>query len=59
MKDYPVGNEKCGRKSDKVTVGKAERWLVDEAKKVGLNIDGFKHEITSDFINHVKEASCT
>jgi hypothetical protein len=37
----------------KKIIGNVEQWLVDEAKKIGLDIDGFTHEITSDFINHV------
>ena len=50
-----MGNEKCGRKFDKITVGNAEKWLVAEAKKAGLDIDGFKHEMTSDFVRHVRK----
>jgi hypothetical protein len=37
----------------KIPVGKVEKWLVDEAKEVGLDIDGFEHEITNEFVNHV------
>jgi hypothetical protein len=33
-------------------VGKAEKWLVDSAKDVGIDIAGFDHEITSDFVGH-------
>jgi len=50
-----VGNRKCDSRFDKVTIGKAEKWLVDAAKKVGLDIDGFKHEITNDFVSHVRK----
>jgi len=38
---------------EKVSLGSAEKWLVDEAKKVGLDIDGFEHEITNEFMRHV------
>jgi len=27
-------------------MSKVEKWLVDEARKVGLDIEGFEHEIT-------------
>jgi hypothetical protein len=40
-------------KLQKIPMGKVEKWLVDEAKKVGLDIDGFEHEITNHFVNHV------
>ena len=50
-----MGKEKCGRRFDKSTIGKVEKWLADEARKVGLDIDGFKHEITSDFVSHVRK----
>jgi hypothetical protein len=36
----------------KITIGKAEKWLVDMAKEAGFDIDGFEHEVTSHFINH-------
>jgi hypothetical protein len=37
----------------KTIIGKSEQWLVGAAKVIGLDIDGFCHEITSDFVNHV------
>jgi len=40
-------------KFEKLLIGKVEKWLVDEAKKVGLDIDGFQHEITNEFAIHV------
>ncbi len=40
-------------KLEKIPIGKVEKWLVDEAKAVGLNIDGYEHEITNEFVNHV------
>jgi hypothetical protein len=40
-------------KFQKIPIGKVEKWLVDEAKKVGLDIDGFEHEITNEFVTHV------
>jgi len=39
----------------KTHLGKAEKWLVDEARKVGLDIEGFEHEITNEFVNHVRK----
>ena len=44
---------KSAQKIEKASIGKAEKWLVDAAKNVGLDIDGFDHEITNEFINHV------
>jgi len=38
---------------EKIPIGKAEKWLVDSAKEVGLDIEGFEHEITNDFVVHV------
>jgi len=37
----------------KIPIGKVEKWLVDEAKEIGLDIDSFEHEITNSFITHV------
>jgi len=34
-------------------MGKVENWLVEDAKKTGLNIEGFEHEITRKFMTHV------
>jgi hypothetical protein len=34
-------------------LGKAEKWLVDHAKEAGIDIDGYEHEITDYFKNHV------
>ncbi|GMO60091.1 MAG: hypothetical protein Ta2G_20130 [Termitinemataceae bacterium] len=39
-------------KFSKANIGKVDEWLVKEAKKAGLNIDGFDHEVTNFFINH-------
>jgi len=38
---------------EKIPIGKVDRWLIDEAKEVGLDIDGFEHEITNEFVAHV------
>jgi hypothetical protein len=40
-------------KFQKIPIGKVEKWLVNEAKEVGLDIDGFEHEITNEFVTHV------
>jgi len=40
-------------KFEKQRIGTVSKWLVDEAKKAGLDIDGFEHEITNEFANHV------
>jgi len=37
----------------KWSVGKAAEWLVDHAKEAQINIDGFEHEISNYFQNHV------
>ena len=36
-------------------IGKAEKWLVDHAKFVGIDIDGLNHIITKDFKAHVNK----
>jgi len=38
---------------EKISMGRVEKWLVDEARTVGLDIEGFEHEITNEFVNHV------
>jgi hypothetical protein len=35
------------------SIGKATKWLVDHAKDIGIDIDGFEHEITDYFKRHV------
>jgi hypothetical protein len=37
----------------KVKIGKVGFWIVEKAKEVGINIDGFEHEISNYFIRHV------
>jgi len=37
----------------KQSLGKAAKWLVDNAKEIGIDIDGFEHEITDYFKSHV------
>ena len=44
---------KEGKKFEKVPIGKVEKWLVDGSKEVGLDIDGYEHEITNEFVTHV------
>jgi len=50
VKDYTVGKK---RQFGKTTLGKAEKWLVEAAKKAGLDIGDFEHETTNDFVSHV------
>ncbi|GHV95611.1 hypothetical protein AGMMS50293_19310 [Spirochaetia bacterium] len=37
----------------KISIGKAEKWLIENVRKTGLDIEGYIHEITTDFIQHV------
>lgn len=37
----------------KCELKKIEKWQIEEAKECGLNLEGYKHEITTDFIAHV------
>jgi len=37
----------------KWNIGKTSQWLVEHAKEAGIDIDGFEHEITDYFKNHV------
>jgi len=53
VKENTVDGEKPPSKIEKTAIGKVEKWLVDEAKKVGLDIDGFDHEVTNEFVGHV------
>jgi hypothetical protein len=38
---------------EKVTIGKVEPWVVQNASEVGLKIEGYEHEISNYFIRHV------
>ena len=38
----------------KEIIGKPKQWIVDSAKEVGVDIEGYSHEKTSDFKNHVQ-----
>jgi hypothetical protein len=38
---------------EKVKIGKVEPWIVQNAKEVGLDIEGFDHEVSNYFIQHV------
>jgi len=38
---------------EKISLGKVGKWLASEARKVGLDIEGFEHEITNEFVRHV------
>lgn len=37
----------------KCELKKIDEWQIEEAKECGLNLEGYKHEITTDFIAHV------
>jgi hypothetical protein len=46
--------EKSENKSfEKESIGKAAKWLINNAKEVGIDIKGFEHEVTNYFVNHV------
>ena len=53
LKDEKPANQEIKKNFMKMPIGKVEKWLVDEAKKAGLDIEGFEHEITNHFVNHV------
>ena len=38
---------------ERIVIGKANQKLVNFAKEVGIDIDGFEHEISEDFKRHV------
>lgn len=38
---------------EKIKIGTASPWIVENAGDVGLNIDGYGHEISNYFIRHV------
>jgi hypothetical protein len=38
---------------EKVKIGKAAPWIVQNAKDAGIDIDGYEHEISNYFIRHV------
>ncbi|MDR2543803.1 MAG: hypothetical protein LBC80_10205 [Treponema sp.] len=36
----------------KTIIGKPEKWLIEAAANIGLDLVGFAHEITNYFVNH-------
>jgi hypothetical protein len=38
---------------EKVSIGKVEYWIVQNVKDMGINIEGYEHEISNYFIRHV------
>jgi len=38
---------------ERESIGKAAKWLVNNAKEIGIDIKGFEHEVTNYFIDHV------
>jgi hypothetical protein len=36
----------------KTRLGVADEWLVERAKDIGLNLEGYEHEVTDVFVNH-------
>ena len=43
------------KKFVKTKIGKVDKWSVAQAKKVGIDIDGYAHEVTSDFYEHIEK----
>jgi hypothetical protein len=37
----------------KTIIGKPEKWLIEAASSIGLDVSGLSHEITNHFKNHV------
>jgi hypothetical protein len=37
---------------EKESIGKAAKWLVNNAKEIGIDIKGFEHEVTNYFIEN-------
>jgi hypothetical protein len=47
------GETKSQEPLKKVKLGAVSPWIVENARDVGLNIDGYEHEISNYFIRHV------
>ncbi|MDR1453558.1 MAG: hypothetical protein LBJ25_06270 [Candidatus Margulisbacteria bacterium] len=39
----------------KTKIGKVDNWSIAQAKKVGIDIEGYDHEVTSDFYEHIEK----
>lgn len=53
LKKWIADRGKPSKSFEKESIGEAEEWLVNNAKEAGIDINGFEHDITNYFINHV------
>jgi hypothetical protein len=53
LKKWIAERGKSNKPFEKESIGKAAEWLINNAIEVGIDIQGFEHEITNFFINHV------
>jgi hypothetical protein len=48
-----TGMKKPQEPLEKVKIGRVDPWIVESAKEVGLDVEGYEHEISNYFIRHV------
>jgi hypothetical protein len=48
-----IGGVVANSKMQKTLLGLADRWLIENAKDAGLNIEGYEHEVTDVFVVHI------
>jgi len=53
LKKWIAERGESNKPFEKESIGKAAEWLINNAIEVGIDIEGFEHEITNYFINHV------
>ena len=53
LKKWIAERGESNKPFEKESIGKAAEWLINNAIEVGIDIQGFEHEITNYFINHV------
>jgi len=53
LKKWIAERNESNKPFEKESIGKAAEWLINNAIEVGIDIEGFEHEITNYFINHV------
>jgi len=47
------GEKRPQQSLEKVKIGKVKTWIVEKAKDMSINIEGYYHEVSNYFIRHV------
>ena len=47
------GEKRPQQALEKVKIGKVKTWIIEQAKDMGIDIEGYYHEVSNYFIRHV------